>query len=65
MKLTKQSYRNAAPLLVSTVNERHPPLSKRGQVVQYTRSPAGAWVETWVWVPREYALLNKKPNEET
>lgn len=64
MKLTKQSYRNAVPLLIRTVDERHPGWSKRGQAVQYTRNPAGAWVEAWVWVPKEYALLNKATIEE-
>lgn len=64
MRLSKQDYHNAAPLLVQTVNERHPAWSKRTQHVSYTRVPPGAWVETWVWVPQEYALLNKKPHEE-
>jgi hypothetical protein len=59
-KLTKQDYRKAAMHMFPSVDPtHHPTYSKKTQAVSWTRVPAGAWVETWVWVPQNYALMIK------
>ena len=59
MKLTKQSYRDAANHSVPAINSVMPSYSKRTQHVSYTRVPHGAWVEMCGWVPKEVAILHK------
>lgn len=55
----KQLYRQVAEKLCATMNPLCPPTAKRNMTVSYTRTPAGAWVQVWVWVPRVMAELEK------
>ena len=55
---TKTDYRNVVKKLVG-IDPRRTTTIHAKQEFAYTRSPAGAWVECWVWVPKEYAQLQK------
>ena len=56
----KTYYRRAAERCVHVYHERCPAHSKLSQHTQNTRDPNGMWVELWVWVPTEAALMEKK-----
>ena len=59
MKITKQDYRRAVRVAIPALEEAHPPYAKLNQSVTFTRKPPGAWVETWVWVPKAYVQMHK------
>lgn len=56
----KTYYRKAAQKCVHVYDARHPPWSRQTQHTSNTKTPNGMWVEMWVWVPTEAALMEKK-----
>jgi hypothetical protein len=57
--IKKAQWRQAALRMVTPYDERHPAyVRQKGMVISYTRTPdSGAWVQAWIWVPREAAQL--------
>lgn len=55
----KSQFRSAAERSCPVYDVTLPPAAKRTMPVQFTRTPSGAWVQVWVWIPRELVELQK------
>ena len=64
MKAVKEgAYRKTAQRMMPVMDEGHQPYVKSNAAVSRTRTPRGAWVQLWVWVPEGMAKM--EPRDET